>query len=142
METKNIIILKGDPSSGKSTILYKELTQLLNVKEGKKSIIYLNTWIYIYRMSLHENIYWENTLDGIFKKDHDIFIIPTWSDEFALSGKSRVQKTVEEIINEEILDYRILATIISKKETELLHQQNDNRRCAKQIFDVIQSFTL
>jgi len=135
---KRVIVLKGNPNSGKSTILREKLPILLGNQINRRKIFYKEKWILIIRCSLHESKDWKSIIKKIKDNNgYDIIVIASWSDE-CVGFSIRTQETLEEIFERNgilKINYNVVNTT---SETEYENQLQDNARCAQEIFNYIQ----
>ncbi|TMI73294.1 MAG: hypothetical protein E6H09_07800 [Bacteroidetes bacterium] len=135
---KEIILLKGYPNTGKSLTLKNELPPLMGEDAGKRTFRYKGKLIWIIRRSLHESYDWKEVLKKINKSNHDIIVLPAWADDW-INYSKYINRTVESLIRTYIPSRTIAGTVFTISETNEPRQRRDQRRCAREILDLIET---
>lgn len=135
---KELIILKGFPNTGKSLALKDQLPPLLGQAAGKQKFTYKDKWVWIIRRSIHESWDWEKVLKKIESSNYEIIILPAWIDDWTRHSKY-ITRTAEFLIGEYCPSCRIAGVFSTQRENQPEEQLADQRRCAHEIFNFIET---
>ena len=136
---KPLIILKGFPSSGKSTCLKSHLPILFDYSDGKRSIFYNDLWILIIRRSIHESPDWQNVAKKVIECEYDIIIIAAWADECIYKSEN-VKKKLEDILEEKSPNKFKYHIVHTNNRENVSEQANDQERCAIEIKNIVDAY--
>lgn len=133
IKMKNIIILKGEPNSGKSETLKDYLPPLLSAKKGQRAIIFREENILIIRRSIHESHDWKKVIEKIINCEYKIIVIAAWLDNLVQESVF-IKKTLENILGNRGFIFHQVSTT---KREKIEDRNNDHHKCAKEIMNHI-----
>lgn len=126
----NIIILKGKQNSGKTITLRDYLPLQFNLRRRRRVFHYGEIKILVLNKSIHENKYWQDTINSIASLKYDIYIVAAWSDHL-IQKSLHVKRRVEDILSERPGIFRFHE--VSTQSVEPFEHQSDHERCAQEI---------
>ncbi len=135
---RNVIILKGERSTGKSETLRSYLPPKLGYWSGKLILNYNDKRILIIRRSIHESPDWKSVIKKIIKyKDH-IIVVAAWLDEIVKESKC-IKRKLEEVLSSQSSDAYNFHEVFTSYQKSLTSQKQDHERCSSEIKKIIDS---
>lgn len=138
MRKQSIIIVKGQPNSGKSSSIF-HFKSLLGQTPQKMLFEHEGITLRVIVMSIHESRNWKDRLIKIIDCDQEVIIIAAWADDCVLMSQWGLLDTLENEMERQApnqFDFHIVHTMQHTKPSQFLP---DNERCANEIKVIIET---